>query len=258
VAYVPPSQAIPLQEHLVTNGTNGHHLPARDPYQDLIKDHIDKAERQKEDRRKQNLALEQRRVEDQENELELKRLSETQRKKLLKDMAQEESRADTKLAEVQKKQLEQRKELNQRMHEAEQQSDSVITKLMQDGARLSDPARVMAAMEADRAAMEKQFIIEQADVEKLKATEVLRAMQAEMEAEIQRQATVRQYAERQGVVSQARASILRSDKAVEEALAAKGKQQEDIISKVTESTLSLSTFKLDQTQLTLRRSDAGG
>ena len=35
------------------------------------------------------------------------------------------------------------------MHEAEQQSDSVITKLMQDGARLSDPAKVMAAMEAD-------------------------------------------------------------------------------------------------------------
>merc|ERR1711962_956349 len=55
-----------------------------------------------------------------------------------------------------------------------------------------------------------------------------------MEAEIQRKATARQYAERQGVVSQAMASTLENYKAVEEALAAKGKHQEEIISKMLE------------------------
>ena len=43
-------------------------------------------------------------------------------------------------------------------------------------------------------------------MEKLKASEVLRAMQAGMEAEIQRKAAAKHYADRQGVVSQAMAS----------------------------------------------------
>ena len=43
-------------------------------------------------------------------------------------------------------------------------------------------------------------------MEKLKASEVLRAMQEGMEAEIQRKAAAKQYADRQGVVSQAMAS----------------------------------------------------
>merc|ERR1711971_268006 len=194
----------------------------------------DKSERLKEERRKQNLELELSRQRDQEKEVELKKLSEMNKKKLLSDRAEEESRNDNKLVELQKLRENERRILNSRMMEAEQQSDEVISRLMQDGAKLSDPAKVMAALEADRQAMEKQFTIVQGDVEKLKAAEVLRAMQEEMEAEIQRKATARQYVERQGVVSQAMASTLENDKAVEEALAAKGKQQEEIISKMLE------------------------
>ena len=77
------------------------------------------------------------------------------------------------------------------MLEAEQQSDDVINKLVKEGAGYSDPvkvkqemwppepvsAQVMAALEADRAAMETQMQIVQEDVERLKAGEVLRAMQ---------------------------------------------------------------------------------
>merc|ERR1711971_1319327 len=163
----------------------------------------DKSERLKEERRKQNLELELSRQRDQEKEVELKKLSEMNKKKLLSDMAEEESRNDNKLVELQKLRENERRILNSRMMEAEQQSDEVISRLMQDGAKLSDPAKVMAALEADRQAMEKQFTIVQGDVEKLKAAEVLRAMQEEIEAEIQRKATARQYAERQGVVSQA-------------------------------------------------------
>jgi len=234
--YIPPSQAIPLQEQNGTNGntSNGNGCPLRDPYEDLVKDHLDKAERLKEERRKQNLELELSRQRDQEKEVELKKLSEMNKKKLLEDMAEEESRNDNKLVELQRQRENERKILNSRMMEAEQQSDEVISRLMQDGAKLSDPAKVMAALEADRQAMEKQFTIVQGDVDKLKAAEVLRAMQEEMEAEIQRKATARQYAERQGVVSQAMASTLENDKAVEEALAAKGKHQEEIISKMLE------------------------
>jgi len=232
--YIPPSQAIPLQEQNGTNGSTSNGHPVRDPYEDLVKDHLDKAERLKEERRKQNLELELSRQRDQEKEVELKKLSEMNKKKLLEDMAEEESRNDSKLVELQKQRENERRILNSRMVEAEQQSDEVISRLMQDGAKLSDPAKVMAALEADRQAMEKQFTIVQGDVEKLKAAEVLRAMQEEMEAEIQRKATARQYAERQGVVSQAMASTLENDKAVEEALAAKGKHQEEIISKMLE------------------------
>jgi len=232
--YIPPSQAIPLQEQNGTNGSTSNGHPVRDPYEDLVKDHLDKAERLKEERRKQNLELELSRQRDQEKEVELKKLSEMNKKKLLEDMAEEESRNDSKLVELQKLRENERRILNSRMMEAEQQSDEVISRLMQDGAKLSDPAKVMAALEADRQAMEKQFTIVQGDVEKLKAAEVLRAMQEEMEAEIQRKATARQYAERQGVVSQAMASTLENDKAVEEALAAKGKHQEEIISKMLE------------------------
>jgi len=233
--YVPPSQAIPLQAHNGTsNGaTNGSH-PARDPYEDMVRDHLDKVEKQKEERRKQNQDLELQRQQDQENEIELSRRNEVNKKKLLSDMAEVERGNNDKFIELQKQKEEERSVLNKRMMEAENQSDEVIARLMVDGARLSDPAKVMAALEADKLAMEKQFTIVQSDVEKLKASEVLRAMQEGMEAEIQRKAAAKQYADRQGVVSQAVASSLENDKAVEEALAAKGKQQEEIIAKMLE------------------------
>jgi E3 ubiquitin-protein ligase LRSAM1 len=161
--YIPPSQAIPLQEQNGTNGStsNGNGCPVRDPYEDLVKDHLDKAERLKEERRKQNLEMELSRQRDQEKEVELQKLSEMNKKKLLEDMAEEESRNDSKLVELQKQRESERRILNSRMVEAEQQSDEVISRLMQDGAKLSDPAKVMAALEADREAMEKQFTIVQ-------------------------------------------------------------------------------------------------
>jgi len=234
IAFIPPSQAIPMQEQNgTTNGTNGTHI-LRDPYDELVRGHLDKAERLKEERRKQTLELELQKQRDQEKELELKRLSQLNKKKLLEDMAEEESRNDTKLLQMQRMREEERKLLNQRMFEAEQQSDAVINQLMQEGATYTDPAKVRAALEADKAAMEAQFTIIQADVEKLKASEVLRSMQEQMEAEIQRKATARQYQERQFVIHQAMASSLENDKAVEEALQAKGQQQEDIISKMLE------------------------
>lgn len=233
IPYVPPSQAIPLQNGKTNGTTNGSHTES-DPYGDLLKDHLNKTEKLKEERKNQHMEMELQRQRDQDKEVELKKLSQINKQKLLEDLAKEESRNDSKLAEVQRLKEGERKKLNARMLEAEQQSDVVITKLMQEGARFSDPAKVMAALEADRAAMEAQFTIVKGDVESLKASEVLRAMQQQMEAEIQRAATSRQYAERINVVSQARASTLESDKAVEEALAAKGKQQQLIISKMLE------------------------
>ena len=104
------------------------------------------------------------------------------RKKLLSDMAEVERGNNDKFIELQKQKEEERIVLNKRMMEAENQSDEVIARLMVDGARLSDPAKVitgsttgygnrllltacvaqvMAALEADKLAMEKQFTIVQ-------------------------------------------------------------------------------------------------
>ena len=197
------------------NGCNHHEndLPDyRDPYEDMVRDHLDKVEKQKEERRKQNQDLELQRQQDQENEIELSRRNEVtptpppphynqknrghvqtnveltnffvqvNKKKLLSDMAEVERGNNDKFIELQKQKEEERSVLNKRMMEAENQSDEVIARLMVDGARLSDPAKVitgsttgsvnrpmlmacvvqvMAAMEADKLAMEKQFTIVQ-------------------------------------------------------------------------------------------------
>lgn len=232
IEYVSPSEAVPTIEQ--NGNSNGTTVPYRDPYEDIVRGHLDAAERQKEERRKQTLEFELQLQREAEKELELKKLSEENKKKLLADLHMEETRNEDKLAELQRVREEERKELGKRMLQEEQRSDQVITELMQSGARYSDPAKVMAALEADRKAMEDQFTIVQGDVEKLKVAEVRRMMQDQMEAEIQKKATARQWEERQGVIREAITSSLENDKAVEEALQSKGKQQEEIISKMLE------------------------
>ena len=71
-----------------------------DPYGDLLKDHLNKTEKLKEERKKQNMEMELQRQRDQDKEVELKKLSQINKQKLLEDLAKEECRNDSKLAEV--------------------------------------------------------------------------------------------------------------------------------------------------------------
>merc|ERR1719283_162886 len=139
-------------------------------------------------------------LETQEKEAELKRQSVKQRKQLLDNLAAEESRKDAEMMEFQKMKDEERKTLNEKMTQAEKQSDFLIQELMASTSRYSDPAKVMEALEADKKQLEEQFKIVSGDVEKLKEKEVLRAMQMMMEEEMQKKATMKLYEDRQGVI----------------------------------------------------------
>ena len=55
-----------------------------------------------------------------------------------------------------------------------------------------------------------------------------------MEEEMQKKATIKLYEDRQGVIQSAMTTTLENDKAVEEVLQTKGKQQTDLISKMLE------------------------
>ena len=118
--------------------------------------------------------LERQMVETQENEAELKRQSTAHKKKLLDNMAVEETKMEAEMLKYQKIRDEERKLLNDKMNQAEQQSDFLIKELMDSNMRYSDPAKMMEALEADKKQMEDQFTIVKGDVEKLKEKEVLR------------------------------------------------------------------------------------
>ena len=113
-------------------------------------------------------------VETQDREAELKRKSTKQKKKLLDNLAEEGTKMEAEMMKFQKLRDEERKLLNEKMNQAEQQSDFLIKELMDANLRYSDPAKVMEALEADKKQMEEQFTIVNGDIEKLKEKEVLR------------------------------------------------------------------------------------
>eukprot|EP00092_Neocalanus_flemingeri_P028569 GFUD01031025.1.p1 GENE.GFUD01031025.1~~GFUD01031025.1.p1 ORF type:complete len:761 (-),score=260.52 GFUD01031025.1:320-2602(-) len=233
IDYISPSQCLPSVIEI--NGKeNGVKQALIDPYEDLIKGHLEKEEKKKEEKKQQAIMLERQMVEIQENEAELKRQSVKHKKKLLDNLAEEETKMEAEMMKYQRIRDDERKLLNEKMNQAEQQSDFLIKELMDSNMRYSDPAKMMEALEADKKQLEDQFKIVNGDIEKLKETEVLRAMQMMMEEELQKKATIKLYEERQGVIRSALTSTLENDKAVEEVLSSKGKQQTELISKMLE------------------------
>merc|ERR1719244_867856 len=236
IDYIPPSQCTEITIENGINGMkNGSNILPTDPYEELVKSHLEKEEKIKEEKKKQVLDLERQMIESQERELELKRQSAENRKRLLDNLAEEESKKEAEVMRLQTIKEEERHKLNSRMIEAEAQSDSLIKELMEHNSnKYSDPEKVMAALEEDRLALEAQFTIAQEDIESLREKEVMRNMQMMMEEEMQKQATKKQYEQRQGVIKHAMSSTLENDKAVEEVLQTKGKKQTDLISKMLE------------------------
>jgi len=233
IDYVAPSEYLPSITE--TNGKeNGVKEAVIDPYDQLVKGHLAAEEKKKEEKRQQAVELERQMVETQDREQELNRQNTKQKKKLLDNLAEEENKMEVEMIKFQKVRDEERKMLNEKMNKTEQQSDFLIKELMDSNMRYSDPAKVMEALEADKKQMEDQFKIANGDIEKLKEKEVLRAMQMMMEEEMQKKATIKLYEDRQGVIQSAMTSTLENDKAVEEVLSSKGKQQTELISKMLE------------------------
>jgi len=231
--YVAPSECLP--NIIEMNGKeNGVKQAIVDPYEHLIKGHLEAEEKKKEEKKQKAIQLERQMIETQDREAELKRQSTKQKKMLLDNLAEEENKMEAEMMKFQKLRDEERKLLNDKMNQAEQQSDFLIKELMVSNMRYSDPTKVMEALEADKKHMEAQLTIVNGDAEKLKEKEVLRAMQMMMEEEMQKKATMKLYEDRQGVIQSALTSTLESDKAVEEVLSSKGKQQTELISKMLE------------------------
>ena len=118
--------------------------------------------------------LERQMIETQERESELKKLNEVNKKKLLDDLAQEENKKEAEILKIQKIKDSERKILNDRMMQAEQQSDVLIKELMESNSSFSDPSKVMEALEEDKRKMEAQLTVAKEDAEKLREKDVLR------------------------------------------------------------------------------------
>ena len=125
--------------------------------------------------------LEKQMLETQERESELQRLNDENKKKLLDNLAEEESKKEAEIVKLQKARDIERKVLNDRMSCAEKQSDFLIKELMESNQRFSDPSAVMQALEEDKKKLEKQFTILKGDAEKLREKDILRKFETFLE-----------------------------------------------------------------------------
>jgi len=234
IVFVPPHEYVAAADTQTNGKENGVKQAIRDPYEDLIKNHLEMEEKRKASKKEQAACLEREMVEAADREAQLQLHSQKQKRALLNSMAEEENRKDEEMLQWQRLREEEKKELNSRMTAAEQQSDVLIKELMVASQRYSDPAKVMQALEEDKRAMEQQLQVVAGDAEKLREKEVMWAMKMMMEEEMAKKATLKRHEERQGVIRSALTSSLEDDRAVEEALASKGKQQEELIGKMLE------------------------
>ena len=125
--------------------------------------------------------LEKQMLETQERESELQRLNDENKKKLLDNLAEEESKKEAEIVKLQKARDIERKVLNDRMSCAEKRSDFLIKELMESNQRFSDPSAVMQALEEDKKKLEKQFTILKGDAEKLREKDILRKFETFLE-----------------------------------------------------------------------------
>jgi len=234
IEYISPEDHV-IEKPSQNGSVNGNHVKKLiDPYDELIKNHLEKEERVKEEKKQQALDLERQMMETQSREAELQKLNDENKKRLLDSLVQEESKKEAELEKLQKLKEKERQALNSRMSQAEQQSEFLIKELMESNQRFSDPSRVMEALEEDKKKLEEQFSISMGDAEKLREKDILLSMQMMMEEEVQKKATIKAYNDRQFVIQSALTSTLENDKAVEDVLASKGKQKSELISKMLE------------------------
>ena len=113
-------------------------------------------------------------IETQERESVLKRLNEENKRKLLDNLAEEENKKEAEILKLQRIRDDERKVLNKRMMQAEQQSDFLIKELMESHSSFSDPSKVMQALEEDKKKLEAQLTVLKEDADKLREKDVLR------------------------------------------------------------------------------------
>jgi len=231
--FIPPSQCLITTPSM--DGTqNGSSHVQEDTTADLVRAHLEKQEKLKEENKKNALAMEKHMLELEVKEAKLRSNSVYSKKKLLDNLAEDAVKQEADVLALQKVRDRERVELFARLNSCEQQADSLIREVMAKNQQYSDPVKVFEAMEADRLEMEKMFTVATGDAEKLREKEVKHAMEMMLEAELQGEAARRIYDARQEVVQTAINNSLDNDRAVEEVLEAKGKQQKDLVSSLLE------------------------
>merc|ERR1711915_1046215 len=102
------------KDHVIETSQNGsvngnHVKKVIDPYDELIKNHLEKEEKVKEGKKQQALDLERQMMETQSREAVLQKLNDENKKRLLDSLVQEESKKDAELVKLQKLKEEERK-----------------------------------------------------------------------------------------------------------------------------------------------------
>merc|ERR1719422_2009605 len=99
--YVAPSECLP--NIIEMNGKeNGVKQAIVDPYEHLIKGHLEAEEKKKEEKKQKAIQLERQMIETQDREAELKRQSTKQKKMLLDNLAEEENKMEAEMLKFQK------------------------------------------------------------------------------------------------------------------------------------------------------------
>jgi len=152
------------------------------------------------------------------------------------DLAAEDAKREAAVKDIQKLKDQEKAQLMGSLHSVEKGTDALISLLMEaNSGQKKDAEELLKEMEAERLEMEERFTIKAGEADKLREQDVLKAMQSVMEEEMRRERLRREYeAGKQGVVDHMQNMDQENDRAVEEVLASKGKQQKELISGLLE------------------------
>ncbi|TRY63249.1 hypothetical protein TCAL_05773 [Tigriopus californicus] len=236
IEYISPSDYHPpnVENGKNSNGgcLNGFH---EDPYEQIVKSNLKVMEKNKEDKIKEMLAMEKAREESQQKEAVLAANVQIGKKKLLTDLAAEESKREEAVKKMQQLRDKEKVALVGSLASVENNTDALISQLMASNARHSDPQRVLEELEREKKEMEDQLTIKAGEAGKLRAQEVKKEMQRLMEEEMRREQVRRQYEDgKQAVINNALTVDMENDKALDLVLSSKGKHQDDLISNLLE------------------------
>jgi E3 ubiquitin-protein ligase LRSAM1 len=222
--YTPPDDGLPMK-----NGIE------EDPYEKIVRGNLQFLDKQKEAKKKEIEAMERERGEREKEEAAIAASMQNSKKKLLNDLAQESAQQEAAVRELQDIKDKEKGNLISCLSNAENRTDALINGLMIAQREQNDPQKVLEEMEKERQEMEDMFTIRAGEADKLREQDVLRAMQSVMEEEMKREMLRCQYvAGRMDVINSALSMDTESDRAVEEVLVAKGKQQKELLGNLLE------------------------
>lgn len=233
IEYVCPSAYVPPDDGLgtVKNGLRDQ----EDPYEKIVRGSLKLLDKQKEAKMQGMKAMERERETREKEEAALASNVKESKKRLLNDLAKEEAQREDAVKKLQQLKDKEKQLLVTSLSNVENRTDALINELMKSQKAEKDPQKVLEEMERERKEMEELFTIKADEVDKLREQDVLKAMQSVMEEEMKREMMRRQYEQgKQDVIKNSLCQDLEASNAVENVLAAKGKQQQQLIGNLLE------------------------